>query len=195
MTNSTAANLERWERAEAIAADPWPELAGAILANGGIAAGPYDRDRIPAGVYRAGGIAPDEMAQLLARAEDGRIGWAGGITWTADDGTDAMLDALWRAYDAHKRLRERPARPVKLERGQRRLDDHLLRLEARYGAELDLSLIDAAPADIKAAYESGEQLPLEVGGLARKATIGCTSGKRPEFLYLLSLPVMGGAVD
>lgn len=116
---------------------------------------------------------------------------AGGL-WADDDGSEAMLAALQRAWEAH--VRAQAARRVEasrnLPRGQRRLSDHIDRLAERWGDRLYLSAIGAAGEEVVRLYESGERVELLVGGQLRKATVGCTGTARPEFVYLLSLPML-----
>ncbi len=50
--------------------------------------------------------------------------------------------------------------------------------------------IGAAGEEIVRLYESGDRVELMVGGELRRATVGCTGTARPEFVYLLALPVL-----
>ena len=109
--------------------------------------------------------------------------------------SELMLEALRRAYAAHcevqvQRGARRVAESARLPRGRRRLADHVERLSAKWGGQLDLSAIGAAGDEIVSLYESGERVSLRVGGEVRRASVGCTSAARPEFVYLLSLPVL-----
>lgn len=63
-------------------------------------------------------------------------------------------------------------------------------LAERWGDRLYLSAIGAAGEEVVRLYESGERVELLVGGELRKATVGCTGTARPEFVYLLSLPML-----
>jgi hypothetical protein len=173
------------------AVDVWPELRRYVMARGGLGAGDWSPDLIPGGLYRRRGMAPD----LVAVEAPVECGAARGM-WDPADGSEAMLRALQLAYAAHLRVQaERGARRVdesrRLPRGQRRLSDHVDRLSERWGDRLDLGAIGAAGDEIVRLYESGERVQLQVGGEVRRATVGCTSGARPEFVYLLSLPVLG----
>ena len=91
-------------------------------------------------------------------------------------------------------MRAQEARRVEasrnLPRGQRRLSDHIDRLADEWGDRLDLSAIGAAGEDIVQLYEGGDRVELRVGGEVRRATVGCTGTARPEFVYLLSVPVL-----
>ena len=116
---------------------------------------------------------------------------AGGLS-ADDDGSEAMLAALQRAWEAH--VRAQAARRVEasrnLPRGQRRLSDHIDRSAERWGDRLYLSAIGAAGEEVVRLYESGERVELLVDGQLRKATVGCTGTARPGFVYLLSLPML-----
>jgi hypothetical protein len=167
--------------------DSWPALRRYILGRGGLGAGDWSVDLVPGRLYRRAGIAPDVLAAEMAH----ECAEAAGL-WADDDGSDAMLAALQRAYGAH--VSAQAARRVEasrnLPRGQRRLSDHVDRLAERWGDHLDLSAIGAAGEDVVRLYESGERVELRVGGETRKATVGCTGSARPEFVYLLSLAVV-----
>lgn len=170
--------------------DVWPELRRYVLGRGGLGRGDWTADLVPGGLYRRRGVAPD----VLAAEAPAECRAAFGL-WDAADGSEAMLSALQRAYEAHRRMQaERGARRVEesraLSRGRRRLSDHVERLVARWGDGLDLSAIGAAGEEIVRLYETGERCELLVGGEVRRATVGCTSTARPEFVYLLALPVL-----
>jgi len=172
------------------AVDLWPELSRYIRSRGGMGSGDWSPDLVPGGLYRRRGMAPDVLAAEMVHECREAFG-----LWDPSDGSEGMLSALRRAYDAHRVLvAERGARRVdasrQLPRGQRRLSDHVDRLSERWGEALDLSAIGAAGEEIVRLYESGERVQLQVGGEVRRATVGCTGGSRPEFVYLLSLPVL-----
>jgi hypothetical protein len=142
---------------------------------------------IPGRLFRRAGIAPDVLAAEMPH----ECAEAAGL-WAPVDGSEAMLAALQRAWEAH--VRAQAARRVEasrnLPRGQRRLSDHVDRLAERWGERLDLSAIGAAGEEVVRLYESGDRVELLVGGEVRKATVGCTGTARPEFVYLLALPVL-----
>src|SRR5215467_10034752 len=175
------------DREAIVRTDVWPALRAYVLRRGGLGAGDWSPDLIPGRLYRRAGIAPDVLAAEMPH----ECGEAAGL-WVADDGSEAMLEALQRAYAAHVRAQaaHRVEASRQLPRGQRRLSDHVDRLAEKWGERLDLSAIGAAGEEIVQLYESGDRVELLVGGELRKATVGCTSTARPEFVYSFSLPVL-----
>jgi len=173
-----------------IAADAWPELSRYVRSRGGLSAGSWSVDLIPGGLYRRGGVAPDVLAVEMPIVSECPA--AVGL-WDPGEGSEAMLSALQLAWEGHRRVQaESGSRRVSaaMARGQRRLSDHVDRLAERWGDRLDLSSIRAAGDEVVRLYETGDRVQLKVGGEVRRATVGCTSGARPEFVYLLSLPVL-----
>jgi hypothetical protein len=135
-------------------------------------------------------VAPDVLAvELLSECPE-----AFGL-WAPEDGSEAMLGVLTACWEAHREReaaarRARHAAPEVLAPGKRRLSDHLDGLVRRWGAALDTSSVGAAGLELVAAYEAGSRLELEVGGRVRLVTVGCTSGVRPELVYLVSIPCL-----
>lgn len=178
-------DLEDDARAQELAASSarcsWPELRDWILP-AGIARGDYSADLIPGGLYRVAGIAPDELPLHLERF---------GAHWLAMTGEECLvaLGIEYRAYreaeTAREMLTRRKVSDVRAQvrrDGLRRFSEHLARLEAKHGAKLDLSGIDWQYSDF---YESGART--EMAGA--RGTIGCTSGQRPTFVFLVAFPL------
>lgn len=176
--------------AAAVERDDWPELRRYVLSRGGLGAGDWSPDLVPGGLYRRRGLAPDVVAAEMPHECPASRG-----LWDPADGSEAMLQALQLAYERHRELAQRRGQvrvdeSRRLPRGMRRLADHVERLAAKWGDRLDLSSIGAAGDQVVGLYESGERVELLVGGEVRRATVGCTSGARPEFVYMISLPVL-----
>jgi hypothetical protein len=98
--------------------DEWPELRRAILAQGGI--GPskdWDNDSWPGDLYRAGGKAPDLVA------DETTIGYADRPPW-GEGGDNVMHNYLERAHTRHEQItgkdRRGPAEEEPEETGPRR---------------------------------------------------------------------------
>ena len=182
-----AQSIAEIDRGSIVRTDSWPALRAYVLRRRGLGAGDWSPDLIPGRLYRRTGVAPDVLAVEMPH----ECAEARGL-WADDDGSDVMLAALQRAWDAH--VRAQAARRVEasrnLPRGQRRLSDHIDRLAEKWGDRLDLSAIGAAGEETVGLYETGERVELRVGGEVRRATVGCTGTARPEFVYLLSLPVL-----
>ena len=85
--------------------DPWPSLRAYILGRGGLGRGDWSPSLIPGALYRKSGTAPD----LIAAEAPHECPAAFGL-WDPEDGSEAMLAALLRAWDCHRRCRsKRPA--------------------------------------------------------------------------------------
>lgn len=82
--------------------DLWPALRRYVLSRGGLARGDWSYDLIPGGIYRSHGRPPD----LLAAEMPYECPEARGL-WEPDEGSEGMLLALQRAWDAHLKARPR----------------------------------------------------------------------------------------
>ena len=77
--------------------DAWPGLRRYILGRGGLAAGDWSPDLVPRSIYRTAGVAPDVLAAEMPH----ECVEARGL-WEPEEGSEAMLEALLRAWGAHQ---------------------------------------------------------------------------------------------
>ncbi len=97
------------DREAMIRTDAWPALRKYVLQRGGLGAGDWSADLIPGRLCRRPGVAPDVLAAEMPH----ECAEAAGL-WADDDGSDAMLAALTKAYEAH--VRGQAARRVEASR-------------------------------------------------------------------------------
>lgn len=167
----------------------WPDLRRAVLAYGGI--GPsrdFPRDWVPGDLYRANGRPPDLVAAEACADAGIPAPWGD----TGDD--SAMMAHLRRSFATWESVKTRarglvvhraaPAAPRRLKPGERSFAELVADLQAKHGADVDLS---GLRSEYVKAYESGERITVERDGRTWRGTIGATRGARPRFVLLMSM--------